>query len=62
MGSMEPKHTERKSKIGRIFGGCLSLRISSYSWLEYEIKESLSNQALVPERQASNVQGTTAEP
>lgn len=59
---MEPKHPERKSKIGSILGGCLSLRISSYSQLEYEIKESLSDQALEPERQASSVQGTTAEP
>lgn len=59
---MEPKHPERKSKIGRILGGCLSLRISSYSRLEYEIKENLNNQALVPERQVSSIQGTTAEP
>lgn len=39
----------------------LSLRKSSYSWLEHEIKESLSDQALVSETQASSFQGTAAE-
>lgn len=39
----------------------LSLRKSSYSWLEHEIKESLSDQALVSETQASSSQGTATE-
>lgn len=39
----------------------LSLRKSSCSWLEHEIKENLSVQALVSETQASSFQGTAAE-